>query len=193
MKADHWVDRWKGRTVVCIASGPSLTEDDCEAARQSGHPAIVTNTTFKRCLWADVLFAFDGAWLKCYRTEFQETFEGEVVTYSQLGKMLGAQPLHSQPWFRNFGNSGVNAISLAVATGAKRVVMLGYDCQRTDGKVHWHGDHPRPLGNAGSMVKWPKHFERVAKYAKEKGVEVVNASRQTALTCFPRMMLEDAL
>lgn len=93
--------------------------------------------------------------------------------------------------FRAFGNSGAGAIALAAKAGATRVVLLGYDCQVTDGKVHHHGDHPAGLGNAGSMPKWPDQFKRLA--ATLAGVEVVNCSRQTALRVFPRMALEDAL
>ena len=80
---------------------------------------------------------------------------------------------------------------MAVKAGASRVILLGYDCQKTGGQVHWHGDHPEGLGNAGSMPKWAKQFEALA--ASVNGVEVINCSRDTALRAFPRMSLEDAL
>lgn len=69
--------------------------------------------------------------------------------------------------------------------------MLGYDCQRTGGKVHWHGDHPKGLGNAGSMPKWPQQFAKLK--AAMAGVEIINCSRETALTCFTRGDLETCL
>lgn len=71
--------------------------------------------------------------------------------------------------------------------------MLGYDCKRTGGKAHWHGDHVKQLGNAGSMPNWPKQFAGLAAMAQRKGVKLLNASRETALTCIPRVQLEDAL
>ena len=58
---------WRGRTVVCIASGPSLTAEDCELVRESGCPVIVTNTTFRLCPWADMLYAFDRPWWNHYK------------------------------------------------------------------------------------------------------------------------------
>lgn len=192
MKGD-WHDRWQGRTVICLASGPSLTPEDCETVRQTGHPVIVTNTTFRLAPWADVLFGFDGKWWREYRAEVEATFGGEKLTFSSAGPSLGVRTLHREAWFTHFHNSGASAISLAVVAGASRVLLLGYDCQKTGGKAHWHGDHPRSLGNAKSISNWPTQFRGVARYAKSKGVEVLNCSRSTALTCFPRASLEDAL
>lgn len=191
MKSD-WINRWKGQTVICIASGPSLTQDDCTTALESGHPAIVTNTTFRLCPWADVLFGFDSAWWREYRAEVDATFKGAKLTLSSGN--IGIESLYREGWFfRGCGNSGGAAISLAVAGGAKRVVLLGYDCQKTGGKVHWHGDHPKKMSNAKSIAKWPEQFAAVAKLAKKAGTEVVNCSRETALTCFERMELSEAL
>jgi len=82
-------------------------------------------------------------------------------------------------------------VSLAIARGAKRVILVGYDMQRTNGMSHWHGDHPKGLGNAGKIAEWPAEFERMAK--KNPGIEIVNCSRETALTCFPRRGLEEML
>jgi hypothetical protein len=93
----------------------------------------------------------------------------------------------------HFANSGAAAISLAAARGARRVVLLGYDCQLTGGRTHWHGNHGGNLGNAGSLPKWPAIFAQVAKHCERLRVQVVNATRETALTCFPRQPLEQAL
>lgn len=84
-------------------------------------------------------------------------------------------------------------MSLAAARGAETIVMLGYDCQHTDGKAHWHGNHPKGLGNAGSVNKWTQSFAELATDLKKKGVTAINASRATALDCFERMDLETAL
>lgn len=188
---DEWIDRWKGLEVVCIASGPSLTEADCESVRISGRPVIVTNTTFRRCPWADVLFAFDYRWWREYRAEVA-SFKGARVCCSQI-KQEGVQVLIQQDWYQHFHNSGASAIALAVVSGARRILLLGYDCQKTYGHTHWHGDHPKSLGNAKSIGNWPKHFKNVAKYAADRGVEVLNCSRETALTSFPRAELEQVL
>jgi len=187
---------WRAKTVACLASGPSLGADgyaDCTRVRASGIPAIVTNTTFRNCPWADALYAYDAAWWRKYLPEIRAIFRGRLFTQS-TSRIAGVEcvKLHALG-FRDFGNSGACAVSLAISAGAARVLMLGYDCQNTGGRSHHHGDHPKGLGNCGSMPRWPAQFGRLARYAKERGVEVINVSRETALTCFPRHSLEEAL
>lgn len=193
MKSSDWIGRWADKTVVCIASGPSLTPDDCETIHRAGLPAIVTNTTFQLCTWAEVLMGFDHKWWLQYRQEVDRVFAGAKLTCSMLPQPAGVESLHNQGWIRPFGNSGTAAISLAVVGGAKRVLLLGYDCQKTGGRAHWHSDHPKPLGNARSMPHWPKKFTQVAAFAASKKVPVWNCSRETALTNFPRISLSQAL
>jgi hypothetical protein len=90
-------------------------------------------------------------------------------------------------------NSGYQAVGLAYTWGASRVILLGYDMQYTGGRRHWFGDHPRGLNNATGLACWQRSFPKLAADAEKVGLEIVNASRETALTCFPRMRLEDAL
>ena len=189
---DEWANRWPGRTVVCIASGPSLTAADCELVRASGHPAIVTNTTFRLCPWADVLMGFDGSWWSHHIAEVNESFNGRRLTCST--SRVGVESLASRSKFNMYGNSGAAAVSLAVYGRPSKVVMIGFDAKAApDGSRHWHARHPAPLSDAKSMPKWGRKFEMLAAHAKRQGCNVVNASRDTALKCFPRGALEDEL
>lgn len=64
--------------------------------------------------------------------------------------------------------------------------------QRTGGRTHFHGDHQglnNPYDNL--LAQWVKNFEIIAKDLKNAGVEVLNATRETALTCFKRISIED--
>ena len=189
LKVD-WFHQLSG-TVVCIASGPSLSEEDCDLVRASGLASIVANTTFQRCPWATALVAHDEKWWKLYAAEVKEKFQGHKITCALGGRRYGAQALVLHK-FRTFRNSGAAAVSLAILAGSKKVIMIGYDCQHTGGKMHWHGDHPAPLGNAGSVAKWPETFRQVAEYARRNRCEVFNATRETALTCFPRVAPREA-
>lgn len=178
--------KWEGRTVVCIASGPSLTPDDCDLVRQSGHTVIVTNTTFRLCPWADVLVGFDAGWWKQYRKEVAD-FRGEKLSASRLSEKYGASTI-----VLGYRNSGAYAIALAMSRGAAKVVLLAYDAMFKGTRRHWHPDHPG-LENCQTMGDWPRQFELVAKTARRRGVEIVNASRRTRLACFQKMKLEEAL
>lgn len=185
---------WDGLTVVCIASGPSLTPEDCELVRRSGHPVVVTNTTFRWCPWADALFGFDLQWWRRYHDEVRTTFAGRLFSASLVAANYGAEVPVGQPWFTAFKNSGACAASLAIGGGASRLVLLGYDAARgARGETHCHGDHPRGLNNVESIADWPRQFRLLAKHAERHGVDVLNASRRTALTCFPAAELGAAL
>lgn len=203
--------RWAGETVVCIASGPSLTKADCETVAQAQRAGrcrvIVVNSTYPMAPWADVLYASDAQWWMHYTREVKlgkwQPFAGERWTVSrQVSGRLGLNLVHgfhgtglsTKPGMINLGgNSGHAGIGLAVLFGAVRIVLLGYDMQRTGGRSHHHGDHPHPLGNGNVFPSWIRRFAVLAKDAGDRGVEIVNATRQTALTCFPRVSIEDAL
>lgn len=86
-------------------------------------------------------------------------------------------------------SSGHGAAALADLWGAREIILLGYDMQRTEGRNHWHADH-KTSENCTLVATWPKLFERISGLFHAK---VINATRQTAVTCFPRVRLEDAL
>lgn len=126
----------------------------------------------------------DKDWWDIYLTEVQRDFIG--ARYSN-NKIKNVQHLHP---FEHFGNSGASCISLALIGGAEKVILLGYDCQYTNNKTHWHGDHPPKLGNARMIDKWHKKFKELADKYPNK---IFNATRQTALTCFDKVKLEDEI
>jgi len=178
-------NRWRGETVVCMASGPSLTPEQIEAAR--GHRVIVTNTTFQAVPWADVCFAMDRRWWAQYLKEVKETFQGERWTAG-----IKVNEVQSASGLAPVMNSGAGAILLARYFGAGRVVLLGYDGKRgPKGEAHHHGDHPKPLSNAFSLPRWPRQFERVAQ--RVEGLEVINCSPGSAIAAFPQGSLDEVL
>lgn len=135
--------------------------------------------------WADVLYAMDRNWWVRYAAQVEAECKGLRV--SPLSGVRGVNKI----LFRHYQNSGCGAVSLAAHWGANRIILLGYDCQKTDGKAHWHGDHPKGLGNAGSIATWPGQFKKLA--ADLSGLEIINCSRETALTMFDRRPLEEVL
>jgi hypothetical protein len=76
------------------------------------------------------------------------------------------------------------------------MILLGFDMKRTNDQVHFFGNHPyhrteREGPNSNTMRRWVENFDFLAKDLLAERVEVINASRETALTCFPRKNLED--
>lgn len=132
----------------------------------------------------------DSAWWDYHRADVLKTFQGERFSH---GFRAGVQRVRHPYYGLQGQNSGAGAIALAHKFGARRVILLGYDCQHTGGQRHWHGDHPAGggSGNAGSVTHWPAQFRELVRHLR--GVEVINCSRVTALTVFPRATLESAL
>jgi len=125
----------------------------------------------------------DREWWREYKPEVLDTFSGELYGRYYEDHVDRAPVYHGS-------NSGAGAILIAAYFGAKNIYLLGYDCQLS-AKKHWHDDHPGKLGNCDSISHWPKYFEDVKRMTP--GVNIVNCSRQTALTLWPRIPLEQAL
>lgn len=78
--------------------------------------------------------------------------------------------------------------------GAARIVLLGYDMQRGPrGESHHHGDHEGKLPNLGTLDAWRRHMVEIGIDLRERGIEVINATRRTAITCFEQMPIGEAL
>lgn len=91
-------------------------------------------------------------------------------------------------------NSGYQAIGLAFMWGAARIILLGYDMQRGPrGESHHHGDHEGGLPNLGTMHEWTRRMVQLGIDLRTCGIDVINATRRTAINCFERMPIERAL
>lgn len=197
---------FEGATVVILASGPSLTEEQCNvvrAWRDVGDPtrrAVAINNTFRRAPWADVLYGCDAAWWRVYHAEVIEVFAGQLWTQdkaameltrmhhveSARGIGLGRRPgvIHQG------GNGGYQAINLVWQAGAARIVLLGFDMHGT----HWHGKHVGlPNTPQWLFAQWLKQFDPLAGDLEMEGVEVVNCTPGSALNSFRKEHLEAAL
>lgn len=134
-----------------------------------------------------MLFALDMDWWRRHLAEARNAFRGALVSPQDVAGVTRIRGW----WGTRPCNSGAAALALAAYSGAQRVVLLGYDCQHTAGRRHWHGDHPAGMRNADGVADWPAHFQELL--PRLSGIEVVNASRETALGLFPRVALEEAL
>lgn len=203
--------RWLGRTVVVLASGPSLCPYDVRRAlvhqHLTGGRIIAVNESWRRCPVADVLYGADVNWWT-NRAPKPEEFAGERWTQDKQwsGKYLpgmhvmesraGADvsPPGSDHIFTG-NNSSFQAMNLAIVWGARRVVFLGLDLSCEDGKAnHWHDDYPDPVRNVRtSYAIFRRAFEHAAPKLTALGVEVINATPASALKCFPIMTIREAL
>lgn len=177
------MDDWQ--TVVCIASGPSLTLDDCTLVAETGLPVIAVNNSFQLLPSCNVVFASDLSWWNEY---------GELVphcarwTTCQIAAQRHQLQLFKSRFLMQSYNSGQLAIELAISQGAQRILLLGYDCSIRAG-THWHGNHENIRNpTSQSVQRWRDEFLRLRQWAA--GIEIINCSRRTELKIFPRSVLE---
>lgn len=150
--------------------------------------------------WADVLYAADTDWWEnnngvpefmgqkwTVSAEAAEKYKLNHINYD-TGLVWGSVP----GIIATGGNSGFQAINLAVQRGAKKIIMLGYDMGFSSKKHWWDGEIKREsrYSNYDGPDGWIEKFKKAAKIIP---VPVVNVSRETALTCFPRANIEDVL
>lgn len=86
-------------------------------------------------------------------------------------------------------NGGYQALGIAIAAGAARIVLLGYDMKYAGEKANWHEPHPVRVPETWYKNHFAGHFKNLVGC----GAEIINASADTALTCFPRMTIAEAL
>lgn len=222
---------WPGGTAVICASGPSLERRDVARVRDwrarawrgrgAGRHIAVVNSTWRLCPDACLLYAADGRWwISPDGAAARREFAGLKVTQDAVAAKAGVLRVPGEftagmsfdPPRIHFGgtddkgghagNSGFQAVNLAVLLGARRIILLGFDMGfGAAGEVHHHGPH-RWKGPAGqalanpneTMFKiWRKGFALAAPGLAAAGIEVINCSRATSLDCFPRAALEDVL
>lgn len=92
------------------------------------------------------------------------------------------------------GNSGFQALSLAIQFGVRKIVLVGFD-MRTDRGLHWHEDYPAGMNNpsAKTTARWRQVMDEAAPMVKALGVLVLNASPVSALTAYPKVDFSEAL
>lgn len=155
-----------------------------------------------------MLYAADAEWWHVHGDEVAKSFLGERWSCEQhdtrplIGVSLVRVADHEAGLSRlegtvnSGGNSGHQAVGLAELFGARRIVLLGYDFGLgADGAPHWHGVHTSGLRNpsANALERWRPRMQKLAADLQAAGIEAWNCSRATALDCFPRCSLDEAL
>lgn len=201
-RAPKQIYRQLNRRFVIVASGPSLTREDVEFCRDLADDVLVINNNYQLAPWADHLYACDADWWEYHGDDVKTKFKGRTWTQCKASaKKWGATHipgehglgLHWKPGYIRFGgNSGHQAIGLAVHLGASEIVLLGYD-MKTDRGLHWHGAHPAGLNNPHHCSQWLPAFDAMAEDLRKINVKCVNATRDTAITAFPRVKLREYL
>lgn len=198
---------WTGQTAVVIASGPSLLPEDVDWCRGKAKVVAVSNN-WRLAPWADAMYAADFKWWNCHAANVE--FAGEkwcgteeaatrfglrLLPVTKIGedkKTNESFGLTSAGVNRGGGNSGFQAVNFALLRGAARILLLGFDMQATGGRKHWFGDHPAPMNTNSDYPAWQRAMDAAAA-SVPAGVEIINCSRETALTAYRRARIQECL
>ena len=197
------------QAIVVAAPGPSLTAGIAEYIHGSGLPVLACQDAYRLMPWADYLYACDMRWIDFHKG--CPDFEGEKWTTHEGKPGDSAYKMDAVKYGFNLvrgtagfafslnpevifygGNSGFQSLNMAVLLGATKIILVGYDMQRTNGAAHFFGDHPAPMYNQQNYEQWCDNFQK-GRDALPQSIEIINATTETALTCFPRKNLHDAI
>lgn len=185
--------RWRGATVFLIGGGPSAEALDLEAMRGRGL-VVAINDSARKLPWADVMFSADMSYVQ-RRAELIRSFAGRVVLAAPsefelpvgLGRVervtrMPVGATSEDPMVTVTGNSGFSGLMLAVARGAARVVLVGFDMA---GPGHWFGEYEWKcrLG-VEHYPDWIAQMDAVADWIRARGCDVVNVNPASAIRCF---------
>ncbi|MDH5244817.1 MAG: hypothetical protein OEW98_00075 [Betaproteobacteria bacterium] len=186
---------WPGETVVCVATGPSLTAADVDYCRGKAR-VIVVNDAYRLAPWADALYACDVKWWRWHEgvpsftgpkwSLDHSAWVGQAQKYPDVQRLRNTGPSgleHDPTGLKNGRNSGYQAVNLAVHYGAARIILLGYDMQPSGGQAHFFGEHPNKQQSPYDQFR--RQFLTLVKPLQKKHIAVINCTRRTVLTAFP--------
>lgn len=199
-----WPD-WSGKAVAIIASGFTTKKADVESLK-GRLPVIAIKRNVELAPWADVVYGCDAAWW--------DSVQG-LPKFTGLKLCWADQACHRYPDIHKVniapkddrflmgeigtvgagGNSGYQALNLAVQLGAKRILLIGFDMNDRGGS-HWYGRNNWNMANnptEDNFRRWRSSFAAAAPIIEDLGVEVINVSIFSELKCFKKVSVEQAL
>lgn len=191
-------------TWVCIGSGPSLTFDDVEYCRQKGWNLATCNNSLFYAPDTKVHHAFDLRWWDTYYELARQTGAEMSTCFTTAASKYRIKYLAHKPgggWadnpnyvYQGGPMSGYNLIQIVGnRSDCDRIILLGYDMKlNKKGHTNFHERHP---------IGWPTSDQRKLEIrlrfykdlAREAPIEIINASRDTAIEVFTRMKLDSII
>ncbi len=180
-------------TCAIICTGESAGRIDREPLRK--FPRICVNDGYILEPEADVLYAADSRWWAWHAGAVAERFKGrrfcpERLTAEKYGlefiTLERREGLSTQPGVIRtggaIGNSGAQAINLAVLLGARRIVLVGMDM----GGSHFFGEHPKEIRVSGDFKAMVRAMSSMAADLHRYGIDVINTSDCSDIAYWPK-------
>ena len=191
---------WDKATCYIIGGGPSISSFDLNLLK--GRKVIATNNVYQLIPWVDYLFFMDKGWIKKHHLSIAKlpcikfTVMREAGKYQRIMNLKfierdGRFGFSRRPnRLTHGGNSGYCALQLAYLFGATRIVLVGFDMKVVNKQHNYHSGHKRKMDVSIYKDGYVKGFESL-KDCKKFGIEILNATPGSALTCFPFVDFEE--
>lgn len=195
---------FNNQPLYLVAGGSSFTPQQLELLSGKEANIVTINNSFKKIPDAAICYAGDFIWWQhnheivrshtmsaCWTGNKKAAIDYKLnfIECRLSGVGLGTR------WIVHGGNSGYQALNLAIIWGANPIILLGYDCRYgINGERHHYEDHPKHFGaNADGIKSWLHHFELGAKALEQltSPPRVINCSPGSAITGFERGDLQD--
>lgn len=196
----EWWPDWSGQCAVIVASGESTQRAGVESTRDRVN-VLAIKKNVEILPWAEVCYGCDAAWWNLNKglpdfkgvkiahasTLFANYKDMKRVHIEDRDEILVDEPLR----IGSGGNSGFQAINLAVQFGATSIALVGYDMKGE----HWYGRNPLPMNNPApsNFKRWLRGFRNAAPGLSKMGIEVVNCSDSSDIDCFQKISLRDTM
>ena len=208
-------DSWKDRRCFLIGGGPSLSSFDFSLIEDE--LTIGINKSFVK-FPTTINYAMDMGWYDRISDSCSTDTE-RIKLHQQWLDYKGIKVFLKRPRFKLdtsvyviddtkkktlsfdlkngiFGgnNSGFGALMLAIALGATKIGLLGYDMgvDSKDKKTHWHNGYQNQRFDSmqGKLDKFKTCFEESALLINSTEIKVINLNPNSGLDCFSKESLE---
>jgi hypothetical protein len=197
------------QSVLNGSASPSVYSPYMEALHDKH--VIGINVAFLIGNWIDMVFFGDGNFflqnfeklaefpglkVSC---DFKSAKYDWVKNMARDGdKLLG---LTTKPGHVSWNHSsGAASICVAANAGAKRIILLGFDMKLDDSNLqYWHDLYGKGLEMTERRLmglpfdRHLKGFSVIAADAKARGIEILNASPDSAIKQFPKFTVKELL
>lgn len=196
----------EGNNVYIVAGGPSLK--GFNFSMLDDKITIALNTSFKFLKNPTAIFWMDQDWIaknidavsstNCYK--FTSKINADGYIKKNINSFANSIVLKKE---KDFGfstdinnvcgnNSGAQALNLISNMKPYKIILLGYDMSFNNGNSHFHEGYELYNCNVYKDLFIPS-INIMAPIIKNMGIEVINCSDISKLTCFKKDKIENYL
>lgn len=196
-------DIYRDKTIVIIGGGPSHVEMDLNSLHNYNFIAVNSSCrkVEKIAKKEDILYFTDNSWSERF-PELIKEWPGLVVTSNRntkarLQDLVNRIDLIELTEFMQIksdcvqASSGHTAACLAVMLGAKRICLIGFECDAVNGRTHGHDDYRQE--NVNDYNRFLRGWTALKFGFENKKIEIFNCTPNSKIKEFEFKSLKDCL